>query len=250
MAQPGIVLAAVGIELAGALLVGLKRHQDPLECQILIAKDVLAECRPHLGGVAGMLYFGDHGAHVRIGHLEGREQGQASLIVNRLGASIPGASPGRSLINAVIPLIVEVMLGKRRHILPICERRHRAYARAPAIRAAALYRQIIRRSERAPWGVTGHAGNPAGSRQGGIEEQCAAERRQCRGRGQSLERIRIERGGVGAARRRRRKRQHKRKRERERGSRLRRGSDQWTELPLSRKSAALNNCATSTASNT
>src|SRR5580693_396246 len=100
MLQVSVVLAAVGIEVSGALLIGLERHEHPLERQRLIVKDFFAEDCAKLRAVA----YPDlcqHGTDVPVGHLKGREQRQARLIMNRGRASVPSASAGGSLIDAV-----------------------------------------------------------------------------------------------------------------------------------------------------
>ena len=77
-----------------------------------------------------MLHLRHHGVFVRIRHLEsGENKGSRAWSWADCDASIPGATAGRSLIDAVVALIVEVMLGEGRDILAVHQRGHGAHAR-------------------------------------------------------------------------------------------------------------------------
>ncbi len=88
--------------------------------------------------VAG-LHFRDNGIDIGVGHLEGREQRQACLVMERLRSPIPGPAAGGALVDAVVAFVVEVMLGERRRILRVFERRRGAYAETASIGAPALH---------------------------------------------------------------------------------------------------------------
>src|ERR1700680_2068238 len=89
--------------------------------------------------------------------------------MHRLLATVPGTAARRTLVDAVIPLIVEIMFGKRRDGLRIGQRGHGAYAKLPPVAAAALHRRIIRRPESPPRIVAGGTSHSARGRQRGID---------------------------------------------------------------------------------
>src|ERR1700724_1563101 len=119
--------------------------------------------------------------------------------MHRLLATVPGTAARRTLVDAVIPLIVEIMFGKRRDGLRIGQRGHGAYAKLPPVAAAALHWRIIRRPESPPRIVAGGTCHSPRGRQGRIEEQRPPDIRHCRRRGYLLEGIGVERR-VGACR--------------------------------------------------
>ena len=197
MPQPRVVLAAVGIELPRALLESLQGHQHRLERQRPVVEHLVAEGLAKPRRIARAPHLGQYFVDAAVRHLEGREQGQARLLVRRLRPAVPGPASGGTLIDAVILIVVEIMLGEGRNVLGIHQRRRRTHAILPAIAAPSLHRQIILRPEGVPRVMTGRARHFAGGRQGRIEEQRAADRRHGRGRGGFLEAIRIKRRAVG-----------------------------------------------------
>ena len=99
----------------------------------------------HIGPVLHLRHEGFDG---RVGHFKGREQRLQRLLVRGLRAAIPTSAAGRSLIDAVVILIVEVVFGERRNVLRIHQRRNRTHAGMMPIDSAALHRQLVARSER------------------------------------------------------------------------------------------------------
>src|ERR1017187_8032719 len=111
MPQPGVILAAVGIELRGTLLKSFQGHQHGLERQCLVIEHCIAEGIAKLRRIARTLHSRYYRIGARVGHLERREQRQSRLIMSRLRTTVPRAATGRTLVDAVIPLVVEEMFG-------------------------------------------------------------------------------------------------------------------------------------------
>ena len=161
---------------------------DGGESPAVIVENVGAENPGHVAGIGGLARPGDDVGFARIGHLERREQGKARLLAGAVHAAVPGQPPGRTVVDAVVALVVglEEMLGELRHRLQIFERRHGAQAGLLHILAAQLDGERIGRAEGMGGIVAACAGHLAGGGEGRVEEQGAAERFQRRRAGISL----------------------------------------------------------------
>ena len=139
--QVVVVLAAVGIEEAGLLLVGGQRLADGGDRPLAVVERGRAEQARDLGGVGCAAQPCGDVARARIGHLVGREQGHARLVALQVDAAVPGEAAGRPVVDAGVAFVlgVVVVLGERRHVLQIGERGHRAQAGLSHVLAAELH---------------------------------------------------------------------------------------------------------------
>ncbi len=109
-----------------------------------------------------------------------------------VGTSVPGAAPGRPLIDAVVAVVVEEMLRERRDGLGIGQRRHGAHPGTAAIDPATLHRKIVGWPEGPGRLVAGRAGDGAGRGEPRVHEQLSTQRGEGGHRRAALEARRVD----------------------------------------------------------
>lgn len=177
LAQEGVVLAVVRIELGRRFLEHLERHQRGAEGGVFAIEDVVAEHLAERLRVPAAAQPGDHAGRRAVGHLVRGEQRDARLVVRGRSAAVPVVAAGRALVFGVVAVVLVEVLGERRHVLQIAQRRRGARAGLVHLRAAGLDGQVIGRPVGMGRAVAAGAGQPARGGQRGIEEQRLA---QCR----------------------------------------------------------------------
>jgi hypothetical protein len=115
----------------------LEREQHAFEYQRWVREHAVAERLAQLRRVGRAAHLVDDRVGIRIRHLVRREQRHARLVVRGLRAAVPVAPARRPLIDAVVPIGIEGMLGEWRHVLHVRQRRHGAQPGA-WVAAAAL----------------------------------------------------------------------------------------------------------------
>src|SRR5262249_29247906 len=87
----------------------------------------------------------DHVIGAAVAHLEGGEKGNARLIHLAVGTPVPGQAASRTVIDALIGLVlaVEEMLAELRHTLQVFEGWHGPQTGRVQIAATELHWQVI-----------------------------------------------------------------------------------------------------------
>ncbi len=175
VADHGVVLARIRIELGGVLLEHFDRSHDRVERGGRVVEDVLAERAPEVRRVRCSPYGCDDTLDVRVRHLERRKERQLRLLMRIARPPVPGETAGGTVVDALVEILVEIVLGEERHVLQIAQRRHCALPLRAAVPAAGLHRLAVRWPVRVRRIVTARARLFMRRRQVAIEEHQSPE---------------------------------------------------------------------------
>jgi len=179
--EEAIELARERMEARIVELEALEGPERPRVGSGRIVEDSRAEQLAKVAGIGGALQLGGNIRWARIRHLVGREQRKDGLVAQRLEATVPAESACRRLValqDAVRRARDVLLAPDGRTVQRIAQRRHGARALQAQAGPAELHGTPIGRPIGMRRAVAARAGEPAGSRQGGIEEYQLAERRE------------------------------------------------------------------------